>query len=256
MKKIFISLLLLALCKSGFSQKDSTIIYLNKDGKVTTADSAFTYGFFSKNGNLWHCKVLYTSNKSLQSEGDYADPNFDKPIGTFKNYTDKGILDNVSTYSAESKKTEGTWYYPNGKKKAYMIVDKDGQKKSTGWEPNGAEIKEYILEKTPVFKGGEQGWKRYLEKHVNAKVAIKSDAQAGTHVVLVSFLITKDGYVSEVKATTISEKCKACVAEAISVIQNSPEWEPAIQFNKPVNYRQVQGINFVVQEEKSKRKSK
>jgi periplasmic protein TonB len=51
-----------------------------------------------------------------------------------------------------------------------------------------------------------------------------------------------------VKAIQTPPKCKACVAEALNVIRNGPQWEPAIQNNEPVIYRQKQSITFKVME--------
>ena len=68
------------------AQKDSSIIYFNKEAKETTKDSAYTYVIFTKNNDLWHGKVFYSKNHLLQSEGDYAEMNYQTPMGTFQNY--------------------------------------------------------------------------------------------------------------------------------------------------------------------------
>ena len=72
----------------------------------------------------------------------------------------------------------------------------------------------------------------------------------------VEFAVSKEGIISNVKAVSIPQKCAPCAREAVSVIANGPSWEPAIQNNVPVIYRQSQTINFVVQEEEKKKGGK
>ena len=251
-----VALIIIFICFSHVcsAQKDSSIIYFNKEAKETTKDSAYTYAVFTKNNDLWHGKVFYSKSLSLQSEGDYAEMNYQTPVGTFQNYKEDGTLDNTSSYS-NGKLTEQTGYYKNGNKRSYIAFNANGITAENGWDENGKEIPGYIVQREARFKGGAAAWQRYLEKHLNSNVAVEAGAPAGDYTVEVAFLANKEGYISNVKATTIPPKCKACAAEAVSVIMNGPQWEPAIQYNEPVAYRQRQRITFQVTED-TKKKSK
>jgi hypothetical protein len=66
--------------------------------------------------------------------------------------------------------------------------------------------------------------------------------------VKVQFIVSKEGYVSNVKAIEIPADCKACAKEAVAVLTASPAWEPAIQNNVPVIYQAIQHITFQVAE--------
>ncbi|MGN6616643.1 MAG: energy transducer TonB, partial [Ilyomonas sp.] len=123
-----------------------------------------------------------------------------------------------------------------------------------GWDEDGKEIPHFIVERVARFKGGIEAWNKYLQKNLHSDVPVIAGAPAGTYEVTVQFLVNKEGYISEVKAMNIPPKCKPCAAEAVSVVMNGPSWEPAIQNNEPVVYRQRQIITFQVIEEKRKRR--
>lgn len=236
------------------AQKDSSLIYFTKEAKETTKDSAYTYAVFTRHNDVWHGKVFYIKSLSLQSEGDYAEMNYQTPVGTFQNYKEDGTLDNTSLYK-NGMLAERTDYYKNGNKRSYIAFSEKDITVQKGWDENGKEIPGYIVQKEARFKGGADAWQKYLEKHLNSNVAVEAGAPAGDYIVEVEFLANKEGYISNVKATTIPPKCKACAAEAVSVIMNGPQWEPAIKYNEPVVYRQRQRITFQVKEN-TKKKSK
>jgi hypothetical protein len=169
-------------------------------------------------------------------------------VGEFKNYSEKGELLFTANY-LNGKATEKTFYHANGKKAAWISYSANSSEQK-GWDENGKEIKNYVVEREARFKGGLAGWKKFLEKNLNANVAADAKAPAGDHTVRVEFIVSKEGQVSKVKAVGIPEKCKPCAREAVSVIANGPDWEPAIQNNMPVNYRALQLITFQVEEEK------
>ena len=106
-----------------------------------------------------------------------------------------------------------------------------------------------MFEREAKFKGGLFGWKKYLEKNLNANIAADAGAPTGTYTVKVQFIVDKEGNVSRVKAIEIPAKCKPCAAEAVKVIANCPAWEPAIQYNQPVIYQAIQYLTFAVDEQ-------
>ncbi|MCY7420744.1 MAG: hypothetical protein LH478_03265 [Chitinophagaceae bacterium] len=123
-----------------------------------------------------------------------------------------------------------------------------------GWDEEGKEIKNYVAERGARFKGGMDGWRKYLQKNLNANVAADAGAPVGTYEVKVSFVVNREGYVSKVKAVDIPKACKPCAVEAINVISSGPNWEPAIQNNEPAVYNAIQFITFVVDEGSAKKK--
>jgi len=251
-KQIFLPFILLLTTTSAcLAQQDSTIIYYSSEGRETTVDSAFAYSVYRTNGNAWYGKTYTVKTQTIQSEGDYAELNWKKPLGSFKNYDKDGVLDNISVYN-NGKLIEKTYYYKSGKKKSHMFYS-DNSTEQKGWDEDGNEIPNFIVEREARFKGGLQGWSKYLSKHLNSNVPLDAGAPAGDYVTEVSFLVNKDGYISEVKAIQVPAKCKPCAAESVRVIMDGPNWEPAIQNNQPVVYRQKQMITYQVVEAKKKK---
>lgn len=147
-----------------------------------------------------------------------------------------------------------TYFYKNGKKRSWIVYGEKGTNQQKGWDEEGKEIKSFVVEREATFKGGLEGWRKFVEKHLNANVAVDAGAPAGKYEVKVQFVISKDGDVTNVKAVSAPSACKPCGGEAMSVISNSPQWEHAVQNNEPVLYQAIQYVTFVVEEDKKRGK--
>ena len=90
-------------------------------------------------------------------------------------------------------------------------------------------------------------WSKYLQRNLNAEVPTENGAPAGDYSVVVSFLVDKDGNISEVQA--LNDPGYGTAAEAVRAIQRGPKWIPAIQNGRNVIYRQKQKITFHVEEQ-------
>jgi protein TonB len=97
------------------------------------------------------------------------------------------------------------------------------------------------------FPGGDGEWRKYLERSLNRDLPVENGAPPGNYTVVVSFLVDKDGSISEVKAENAPGYGTA--EEAIRVIRKGPKWIPAVQNGRNVIYRQRQSITFQVAEE-------
>src|SRR5215831_1035593 len=102
--------------------------------------------------------------------------------------------------------------------------------KGTGQvEAPKAQEEDYDKEFTSVqveakFQGD---WNKYLERNLNAQTPADNGAPPGKYTVTVSFLVSKDGSISEV--TALNDPGYGCAAEAVRVIKKGPKWNPAIQ---------------------------
>lgn len=94
------------------------------------------------------------------------------------------------------------------------------------------------------FPGGLDAWKRYLEKNLNASLPAENGAQSGKYTVMVSFVVDKEGNISEVKSENTPGF--GTEAEAIRIIKKGPRWQPAIQNGIKVAYRVRQLVTFMV----------
>jgi len=96
------------------------------------------------------------------------------------------------------------------------------------------------------FPGGIKEWSRFLERTLNTDIPVENGAPAGRYTVNVSFIVDKEGNVSEIQA--LNDPGYGIADEAIKVIKKSKQWIPAIQNGRNVTYRQKQSITFVVSE--------
>ena len=246
-KSLIVALAFPFICSA---QTDSSVIYTSKSGKLTTKDSAFIYSIKTKRNNLWHVVTYFSSNDNLQSEGDFADNDLFKPVGKFDNYLEDGTLSTTCNY-VNGVITDRTYYYKDGKKKSFIAYSSGGVLQQKGWDENGKEIAGFIVEQEAKFKGS---WNKYLEKKLDASAVSNSGMPPGLYTVTVAFVVSTDGSIIDVEIASNPGNCKACAAEAFSIISNAPAWQPAIQNNEPVAYRQKQNIGFRITENKKGKK--
>ena len=100
------------------------------------------------------------------------------------------------------------------------------------------------VEKEAEFPGGFAAFKKYLEKNLNASTPTDNNAPQGTYNVVVRFVVSRDGSISDVQPETSFGF--GMEQEAIRVIKKSPHWTPALQNGSNVNAYHRQPITFVV----------
>lgn len=101
-----------------------------------------------------------------------------------------------------------------------------------------------IVQIPAEFPGGQKGWINYLEKSVDTDLPLRKGAPVGKYSVVVSFVVDKEGNVTNVKAE--NNPGYGTMEEAIRVLKNGPKWVPATQNGENVIYRQRQAIVFMV----------
>ncbi|WP_447640540.1 MULTISPECIES: M56 family metallopeptidase [Chitinophagaceae] len=101
------------------------------------------------------------------------------------------------------------------------------------------------VDKEPLFPGGANAWRIFLMRNLKADVPTNHGAPANhNYTVLVSFLVNKNGKLSQIKA--ITNPGYGTAEEVIRLMKESPNWEPAIKNGKPVLYRQKQQVTFQI----------
>jgi protein TonB len=104
-----------------------------------------------------------------------------------------------------------------------------------------------VVQIAAEFPGGLPAWTKYLERNLNRDLPVENGAPPGKYTVVVSFIVSKTGDISDV--TTENDPGYGTKAEAIRVITKGPKWKPAVQNGRNVIYRHKQSITFVVSEE-------
>ena len=97
-----------------------------------------------------------------------------------------------------------------------------------------------VVEKQPTFKGNVNLWLAQNMRY--PKEAVKNNIEGK---VIVSFVIEKDGSVSNVKA--LRSPHSSLTDEAIRVIKAMPNWNPGTMSGKPVRVKYTLPLSFKLQ---------
>jgi periplasmic protein TonB len=96
------------------------------------------------------------------------------------------------------------------------------------------------------FPNGAAAWARYLQKNLDPSIPVNNNAPAGEYKVIVQFIVSKDGTISDVHAET--KLGYGLEEEAVKIIRNGPKWIPGMNNGYSVNSYRRQPITFVVEE--------
>ncbi len=96
------------------------------------------------------------------------------------------------------------------------------------------------VEKKPSFPGGDAEMYKYLATAISYPTEAAEEGVSGR--VIVSFIIEKDGTITNVKVTR--GKHPALDKEAVRVVSKMPKWIPGMIENKPVRVSYLLPINF------------
>jgi len=134
----------------------------------------------------------------------------------------------------------------------FFLNDSFCQKDSVSNKQNTAiVIGGKVYEKVEIeaaFPGGVNAWRLYLQQNLKANVPVKKGAPAGTYQVIVRFIVSTDGQITDVEAET--DYGYGMEKEVIRIIKKGPKWMPAMQNGRNVNAYRRQPITFLVTNEK------
>ena len=92
------------------------------------------------------------------------------------------------------------------------------------------------------IKGGEAAWRRYMEKKLNWPSGLEFSVPASV-TVGISFVIDENGKVMDAEVHTPFHEAFDKIA--LKIIQNSPDWQPAIAHNRKVKAYWIQPVTFM-----------
>jgi protein TonB len=151
-------------------------------------------------------------------EDKIEDVNDNQAIGT-----ETRISDNAPIVQAPVDEPKGTG--------AVQVMDK-------GNDENKIFVK---VEKEAAFDGD---WNGFLKRNLDPDTPANNDAPEGTYTVIVKFVVSKDGSLSDIMCET--DPGFGICKEAIRVIKKTKNWIPAVQNGNSVNAYRRQPITFVV----------
>jgi hypothetical protein len=198
-------------------------------------------------------KVLM-NNKAMNVGINF--PNLDQDaVFTFYNPTDTGMLnlkspigDNAAEMSFVFSKKD----LVEGDNEIKLVVSNKDQQDDLAI----TDLKLYLrstlssdivnIQKSAEFPGGQKGWVNFLEENMDRDVPVRNGAPTGNYLVIISFVIDKEGNLTELKAE--NDPGFGTKEEALKIMKRSPRWIPASQNGKNVIYRHRQMVGFLVSE--------
>ena len=245
MKILFTAVIILF----GFYTHAQKIVkYYDKDWVESEPNKATYYAEFIKSGNLYKCTSYTTGTNTVQGKSTFPDTIMINPIGLQLLYNKKGKLED-SVFYADGKTKFLYHYHPNGKLEVYYYLPENKKEGIIeAYDEEGNKIKNYILTKDAAFKGGEKAWLAYLKKNVSNDFNIKRE-DIITANVQIQFVVDENGSVIKAKVLK-SSGYKEIDKDALRVVSESPEWNNAILYNKPVKVYRIQPFTYVLEPEK------
>ena len=259
MKYSMVLFLLIGTIAVAQKQKVSYFVYDRDWNGIKNIDAA-TYIIEQRNvGDSLFVNRIFLGRGHLWKQESFSDLDMTIPNGEFAWYDDNGRID--SSGNVFYKRKDGTWSYYDDTLGVYLSVTynkgkeisrKDYVKKitttATGIKTFDEEKMERdtsikkelkVEEKEASIKGGQKGFRNYLEKNLVPPTDILKTGE-----VKLQFFINKSGQLENpliLKSLQLSADI-----EALRVTSESPAWTPAMQNGKNVIYQAIQHITFQV----------
>lgn len=259
----YVILLLLLCANNAIAQKQKPQYYLyTKDWKAakdvqsagyivqstSIGDSLFLNRIFNGTGHLWRQESFKDAEQNI-------------PHGAFAWYDEEGRIDSLG--HVNNRKKVGSWAYYDDTLGVYLQINYENGKEverrdyvkkiirtANGEKTFDDEKREKDSarlaagetkadEKEAAFKGGPEGYRKYLLKNLNPPTDIVKTGQ-----VKLQFIINKSGKIEDLHILK-SLQLSADI-EALRVLSEMPAWTPAFQNGKNVYYQAIQYITFQV----------
>lgn len=100
-----------------------------------------------------------------------------------------------------------------------------------------------VVEQNPEFPGGQDALIQWLGTHVQYPTSAKEKGVEGA--IFVTFVVEKDGSISDVKVLNSKPETAALEQEAVRVVRTMPKWKAGksrgkkvrVQFNLPIVFK-------------------
>jgi antitoxin component YwqK of YwqJK toxin-antitoxin module len=265
---------------SGWLKQDYFLIEKKLQMEALYQDSACTkaigeYYMFYPNGKL-QTLGKYSNNEkqglwiSLYPDGFMQDSTIyenGQPVGVSKQWHENGFLSDSTIYNPDGSAVRFSWFddgniaaagrlnplghlqgkwqyfHYNGKLSALETYNNDVLVNKQYFSEDGTQMQDTTDHtRKAEFKGGVNGWLRWLEKNLYPPANFRiTNADKGT--VITSFVIDKEGKLSNIYLPVpFFEPYNDIV---LRVFRSSPKWIPAFEHNRAVKYRHKQSITFV-----------
>lgn len=239
------------------TQFDGPYSAFNKDGKVIAKGRYLNnkktgvWRGFSGDGKLidsafYRDGFIYGIALTWYEEGPVRDSLYyeDNSKGIGKSYWPDGKPRESGNFIAGKKSGLWTYNHKNGMKCQEVKYEADSALSFTCYDENGVvQTKDCIYEKEAAFKGGDKAWIRYLTGRLSTVLLPKAYYDGKIYgTVYILFMVGTDGKVTNIR--TLNSINPEVDETAKTIIRQSPQWEPAVQYNRNVNAYRKQPITF------------
>ncbi len=235
--------------KNGAKETEGTYANNLKEGEWNKWDKA---GRLTAVNNFRNGKMV-GRNISWHSNGTINDSTILDESGNGKSfdYYENGGKYGEGNYTSGSKNGLWLYYYSSVKdqKSIEVIYEMDSAKSYTCFTETGeVQKKDCFFEREATFKGGDEKWKRYLIKKLTDKsdVYTKYLKSNQLYTAIVKFIVNKEGDLVDISVE--NPRNKELDKLAVEIVTDSPQWIPAVQYNRKVNAYRRQPISFLVSE--------
>ncbi|MEO8771273.1 MAG: TonB family protein [Ferruginibacter sp.] len=162
------------------------------------------------------------------------------------NYQESGQIKATGDLAAGIKSGWWEYYYdlPGSPKSMEVNYVSDSMQSCKCFTANGESSKKTCaLNIYDSFPGGQKAWREYLKEKIEGIMFANQVEIAKDYKVVVSFVINKEGKVTEIKMLRSGHNEKLDKL-ALKVIEASPDWEPALQYNQPSGTLYQQPLTF------------
>jgi len=220
---------------SGEGTKET---YLAEDSsKVSLYTYSDLFGGQFKRGVLHGPYYSWYKNGNRQSSANYTNGKLD---GSYERWYENGQLNYTLKYRDGLKHDTLKAYHETGELRRIEVYSLGKLVDGKLYSEAGEELNFYPMEQMPEFKGGEERMMQWLAQNIRyPRAAIRVGAQG---IVVVSFVVDKDGKISE--AEIIESVHPDIDTEAIRVMYYMPKWKPGMQEGKPVRVRYTLPLKF------------
>lgn len=253
-KSLFVAIILFVF---SFVKGQDTTYYNSSGDTVNFFSEAHYYGVIriDSSGHSRITEELFYKNGNLKSSTQYS--NTEKKIqnGNEKTWSENGVL--LSEINYNSNKLNGTLktWWKNGVQKRNDLYINDSLISGKCFDSTGKEIPHFAFMISPEFPGGLKEMYTFIITNLDYPEDAKEKGIQGK--VYVSFVIEKDGNVSNVKVVTSIHPLLD--EEAIRVVSTFPQWKPGLRDGEPIKTRYKLPVFFkyeVKNEYDSKEKKK
>jgi antitoxin component YwqK of YwqJK toxin-antitoxin module len=218
----------------------------------------FGQNVHNKKEGLW---MRYDHEGHMEDSTVYIDGN---PSGTSLGWHSNGYMADSISYSADGSAVEVNWrsngipssagrlmngelngvwvfFHANGKLASRVLFNMGYIQKEEYFDTTGAPEKTATEDRPPTFPGGQNGWKKFVLKHIYFPSQYKL-VNADQVTVVITATIDEDGNVIDPFIEVPFNKAFDDIA--LKIFKKSPKWLPAIRSNRTVLQKIRQPITF------------